>query len=166
MPPKIDLTGKKFGYWNVIEFAGKTPRRQSKWKCRCICGVTSIVLGQHLTSGHSGSCGCKMPGNVKHGYSRKSCIKREYNIWANMLQRCNNPKNPGYIWYGARGIKVCERWKDFKNFYDDMGVVPEGMSIDRIDNNKGYSPDNCKWSTPKEQHKNKRCNKQYTIGKE
>lgn len=165
MPPRIDLTGKTFGHWTVIEFSDNNSGRKSRWKCKCVCGVICKVFGYHLTSGHSGSCGCKMPGSMTHGYSRKPHIKKEYTVWSNMLQRCNNPKNPGYIWYGARGIKVCERWEDFKNFYEDMGPVPIGMSIESIDNDKGYSPDNCKWASNKDQHKNKSYNNQYTIGR-
>lgn len=78
-----------------------------------------------------------------------------YKLWAGMIQRCYNPNTNRFKNYGGRGIEVCERWRDFRNFYNDMGLKPKGMSLDRIDNNKGYSPENCRWSSHTIQARNK-----------
>jgi len=100
----------------------------------------------------------KISKNLKHGHNKKSGQETPtYNSWQKMKQRCLNPKATGYHNYGARGITVCRRWRNsFENFLNDMGERPEGMSIDKIDNNGSYGKWNCKWSTPKEQANNKR----------
>jgi hypothetical protein len=102
-------------------------------------------------------------GIVTHGMSRT----KVYKVWTAMIQRCNNTKNSGYKWYGARGIKVCSRWLKFENFIDDMGLPPSPKhSIDRKNNEKNYSPNNCQWSTPSENSNNKRINHRVTyLGK-
>ncbi len=99
----------------------------------------------------------KVHGNTKHGHSPKNGKPSPtYNSWRGMKKRSLNPNNPNYRYYGGRGIKVCKRWMDFENFLADLGERPEGKTLDRIDNNKGYEPGNCRWATPKQQIQNRR----------
>ncbi len=151
-----DLTGKTFGYLDVLEFHD---RRVGKalWLCRCRCGNSTVADGHNLTAGHTTSCGCKRfeppSAVVKHGLSRS----RAHGIWRKMLERCNSPSCESFDRYGGRGIKVCDRWLEFSNFYVDMGDPPDGHSIDRMNNDLGYSPENCRWATTTEQSMNRRC---------
>lgn len=153
----LDLTGKRFGRLVVTSFSetrlyGGHKRRF--WNCVCDCGSSIEVLGLSLPSGNTKSCGCfKDDKQLKHGMSNSP----EYRIWAGMWQRCSNPDNDRYVDYGGRGITVCDRWQSFDLFYLDMGHRPSSeYSIDRIDNERGYAPSNCKWSTRSEQQNNKR----------
>lgn len=166
MPAAIDLTGKRFGRLLVMLSAGRTiqgSRSVRMWQCRCDCGRTLDVSRMNLTSGDTRSCGClrvDSPNSRTHGHSRVGIRTHEYNTWAAMVQRCTNPKTPNYQYYGARGIKVCDRWRDsFENFLADMGERPPGTSIDRRNNELGYEPGNCRWATKREQMRNTRHNK-------
>ncbi len=138
-------------------------RRVRMFQCKCDCGNISAYQMWHITSGHTTSCGCyKKIVNIKHNKSHS----QEYNIWSKMLNRCRNEKNDRYSSYGGRGITVCESWKKFENFYSDMGDRPsERHSIDRIDNNKGYCKENCRWATAIEQQNNMRTNVLITFNK-
>lgn len=135
------------------------------WNCLCDCGKTSVVDTGKLTSGNTKSCGCNQhPGNSRtHGMAETAT----WNTWRNMRQRCENPKVPSYADYGARGISVCPEWGDFQTFLSDMGERPsKSHSLDRIDNSRGYSKENCRWATRKEQTRNKRNNVLITFNGE
>lgn len=146
----IDVTGQKFHGLRVVRPAGIGRWQQRLWLCVCDCGNETVTTCGMLRNGNTKSCGCLKRG--PHGKSNT----RVHNCWTSMLQRCNNPRNPAYKWYGARGIQVCERWHSFENFYADMGDQPEGLSIDRINNDGNYEPTNCRWATTSEQLSNRR----------
>ncbi len=161
----IDLTGRKFGRWTVIKISDERNHRNCiVWKCECECGNVKLIKTEYLKNGESKSCGCLLIETVikrstKHNLSRS----RGYKAWAQLIQRCNNPNATYYKYYGGRGIKVCERWKEFKNFHEDMGDCPDGLEINRIDNNKGYFKENCEWTTRKRQMRNINSNVNLTF---
>jgi len=152
----VDIIGKKFGRYIVISRANNGNDGRSMWFCRCECGGEKIVSGKHLKSGRIKSCGCyKKEISTKHGF----CGTKIYRIWKNMIQRCINPRVINYKNYGGRGIVVCERWMKFENFLKDMGSLPTSKhQIDRINNDLGYYKENCRWSTSKQNNRNRRNN--------
>lgn len=150
--------GTKYGHWLVVEPSGTDRSGNARYLCRCDCGTERPVLGFSLVRGDSKSCGCKRAQiwreNTKPWRNRRrSKLKSVHN---QMIYRCHKEGHPYYEWYGARGIKVCDRWHDFLNFYLDMGYPEPGQTIERIDNARGYEPGNCCWVTMKEQARNKR----------
>ncbi len=156
---KLDITiGQKFNMLTIIEELPIINHHRA-FKCKCDCGNTKRVLLGHLVRSKIKSCGChRRTVLTKHGMHNS----REYSTWENMIQRCRNPKARKYYLYGGCGITVCESWnKSFQNFYQDMGLRPDNTSLDRIDSNKGYYKENCKWSTPLEQLVNVRTFTQY-----
>ena len=131
--------------------------------CECRCGAVVTRLLTRIKKLRIKSCGClKVEKLVKrsliHGHTMHDKRSGAYTSWRDMRTRCLNKNNKDYHIYGGRGIKVCENWSKFENFYSDMGERPKGLTLDRIDNNRDYSPDNCRWATQKEQNRNKRTN--------
>jgi len=157
----IDLTGQKFGMLSVIE-KDESYKNETYWKCICDCGNIVNVRSTRLRNGRSKSCGCskgKMISEAvtKHGMSRTKL----YNVWNTMRMRCYNPKSISYKNYGGRGITVCDEWKNSSKAFCDWAIkngYKEGLSIDRINVNGNYEPDNCQWITHKEQANNTRNN--------
>ena len=169
----IDLTGKRFGRWFVIERAPDKvngTRHSVMWSCRCDCGTTKVVSGENLKQGFTKSCGCL---SVETAAARQrihgSSGTRLYRIWKGMKERCTYKKHVRYSSYGGRGISVCDEWQnDFQAFYDwsMANGYREELSIDRIDPNGNYTPSNCRWVNIEVQANNKRNNHYIEINGE
>lgn len=165
----LDRTGKKFGRWRVIALHPERMRYgkarlavAALWMCRCDCGAERLVLGNNLRAGHSKSCGClsrekTRKRNTKHGHACRGKVTRAYVCWQHLKQRCLNPSNKDYPNYGGRGIGIYPDYRDdFLALYADMLDPPPGLSLDRIDVDGNYEPNNIRWADSAMQARNRR----------
>ncbi len=171
MPAFQDRSGHRVGRLAIISEASRGASGRIRWNCVCDCGTNCIVSANELGTGRTLSCGClhrertaeTNNARAKHGHSRigsdgKRLISPEYQSWRSMLDRCYRPKMIMYARYGGRGITVCDQWRGkegFAQFFADMGHRPEGLTLDRENNNGNYEPGNCRWATAKEQNNNR-----------
>lgn len=159
-----DVIGKRFGKLiavrQVDDYIAPNGNRHKKFMCKCDCGKTTLTLKDHLVSGKTKSCGCLRKEASKRMTTHGEIHTRLYRIWGNMVNRCTNPNNPAWDNYGGRGIIVCDEWRSYENFRDwaRANGYDNELTIDRINNDDGYYPDNCRWVSDRVQANNKRSN--------
>ena len=164
-----NISGLTFGRLTAIACVSKTKSGLNQWLCVCSCGTETVTLQKTLANGGTQSCGC-----IADETFRKNCIEfdtsihgmsgtPEHKTWKGIRARCSNPNEPNYKYYGGRGISVCKRWQKFESFFSDMGKRPTSKhSIDRINNEGNYAPENCRWATQTQQMRNTRSNRYIT----
>jgi hypothetical protein len=163
--PLPDKTGQKFGMLTVLSL-GENIGPHRAWNCRCDCGNEKLIRDFWLTSGQYKSCGCNQYSGLQHKFPKKhgKSQSRVYSIWRGMVRRCTDPDQNGFQNYGGRGIKVCERWMTFENFYADMGDPPtEFHTLERLNNDGNYEPENCIWSTRSRSARNRRITTRINV---
>jgi len=162
------FTGQKIGFLLVLKRARNDRYGNNQWLCKCTCGALTVVAGSKLLSKHTRSCGCLRRELMREKQTVHGCsgVKEstEYRSWRAMRSRCLDAKNSFYANYGGRGIKICKRWQKFENFFADMGYKPSSKhTLDRINNDGNYTPNNCQWATQHQQARNRRGNRLLTI---
>ena len=159
------LSGQTFGRWHVIGYAGKN-NGYKVWMCKCDCGTMREVRESHLLDGRSKSCGCLIHDKPSWNYKGTPDRRRLNRIYGHMIRRCYDADSEQYERYGARGISVCDKWRESFDTFADWAYkngYAHGLTIDRIDNSKGYSPENCIWVTIAEQQNNKTNNIVFSV---
>jgi hypothetical protein len=173
-PPAPNMDGERFGRLIVLR-TGEQSARGPLYECRCDCGTVKAVNGRDLRKGHVNSCGClrreltsarmrESPPRLRHGHAKERT--RAYQIWRSMVARCSNPNRSDWSYYGGRGITVCDRWRIFEHFLEDMGEPQPGLTIDRINGEGNYEPGNCRWATRATQAANRRRTNRLSVEQE
>lgn len=170
MKTATDITGQRFGRLVVVKRYGTNHDKRATWLCQCDCGKTVVVAGKQLRRGYTKSCGClsrdiSTKTIVSYNYKHGGTHTKLFHVWCGMNSRCTNPNMINYKDYGARGIKVCDEWKDFVKFRDwaEANGYSEELTIDRIDFNGNYEPSNCRWIPAKDQAANRRSSRLFTV---
>lgn len=158
------MAGQRFGRLIAVKWTGRNRHGFSQWLCHCDCGNKPIITANKLRTANTKSCGCLKRDILRQPKTHGQTKTLTHMVWVTMRQRCENPRNKKYARYGGRGIRICDRWQKFENFFKDMGEKPIGKTIERTNNDGNYEPGNCCWATPKQQANNTIRNRRITFG--